>query len=668
MASLAIRSATAFRRRFVSRSGPDGTLTDEHEEPIAADARPQGDGKDIARLKLVAGLLGLGLDEIVRRAERARRRRLRNWVAALGLLTLTFAGLAVWAEINRQEADRQRNNAVTSLNAATQTSNDLIYDLALRFRHQAGVPSALVRDILARAQKLQAELMASGQTSPDLQHSQASVLSETALTLLGIGDSAGAFAAADRARQILEALLTRSPQDAALQLDLGVVHQRLGSALANSGKTDDAIASFERVRALHQALVDADASNNKARQNLATDYSGLGDLLLTLGKVDEALAAFRTNVDIMQVLVQRNDRNADWWRDLGIAYERVGGVLAQQRKFGEALSFFQQRLKIAQMLADDDPANTQSQRNLSVALNKIGDMQLALRKPDEALDAYRKGLALREKLMTGDPENAVWLRDVAISNNLIATVLAVQGKIDDALTAYGQGIDIERKLVARDGSNVVWQSDLFVSDIRIGRLLMTRGQLDQAFKSFGDALAIVAVQIKARPDDPMWKSYFGTGIRQMGTLAYSLTLAREFADRFAGGRPGYPTGTRPDLALRQSRSCVDVPRSRRGSAGDLPPVSRPQERAGQQILGAGQPRGFRAASQSRPHESLDGRDREAVRERRVKGATSRPARAFRRRSCDRCRATSISQKCRFYAFKRGVLPGCVVIPAAPPRV
>src|SRR5262245_15647870 len=43
--------------------GPDGTLTGEREEPVAADARPQHDGKAVARLKVVAGLLGLGLDE-----------------------------------------------------------------------------------------------------------------------------------------------------------------------------------------------------------------------------------------------------------------------------------------------------------------------------------------------------------------------------------------------------------------------------------------------------------------------------------------------------------------------------------------------------------------------------------------------------------------------------
>jgi hypothetical protein len=71
----------------------DGAITDELEHPIGADARPQGDGKEIAKQKVVAGLLGLGLDEIVRRAERARKRRNR-WLAGLAG---TFLFLAVVA-------------------------------------------------------------------------------------------------------------------------------------------------------------------------------------------------------------------------------------------------------------------------------------------------------------------------------------------------------------------------------------------------------------------------------------------------------------------------------------------------------------------------------------------------------------------------------------------
>ena len=56
------------------RIGSDGELTNVREERIAADARAQGDGRELAKLKVVAGLIGLPLDEVVRRAERARKR------------------------------------------------------------------------------------------------------------------------------------------------------------------------------------------------------------------------------------------------------------------------------------------------------------------------------------------------------------------------------------------------------------------------------------------------------------------------------------------------------------------------------------------------------------------------------------------------------------------
>src|SRR6185295_1388588 len=88
---------------------PDGALTDEREEPIAADARPQGDGKEIAKQKLVAGLLGVGLDEIVRRAERARRRRNRLLGGIAGVflvLTIVATGSAAyaWQQLRTNEA------------------------------------------------------------------------------------------------------------------------------------------------------------------------------------------------------------------------------------------------------------------------------------------------------------------------------------------------------------------------------------------------------------------------------------------------------------------------------------------------------------------------------------------------------------------------------------
>jgi hypothetical protein len=77
--------------------GVGGALTDEREEPIAADARPQGDGKEIAKQKIVAGLLGLPLDQIMRRAERARKRRDRFRAGAAVAAVLVIAtGSFAW--------------------------------------------------------------------------------------------------------------------------------------------------------------------------------------------------------------------------------------------------------------------------------------------------------------------------------------------------------------------------------------------------------------------------------------------------------------------------------------------------------------------------------------------------------------------------------------------
>ena len=77
--------------------GADGAITEEREQPIAADARPQGDGKEIAKQKIVAGLLGVGLDEIMRRAERARKRRnlFRIGFASAGAV-LTLGAVLGW--------------------------------------------------------------------------------------------------------------------------------------------------------------------------------------------------------------------------------------------------------------------------------------------------------------------------------------------------------------------------------------------------------------------------------------------------------------------------------------------------------------------------------------------------------------------------------------------
>ncbi len=92
--------------------GPDGNLDKTRPmEPIAADARPDKDGKSNARLKLLAGLLDVNYDDLKRRDEQRRRRQQRVTFAVSAALIFIFAILAGVALRQHREAVAQQREA-----------------------------------------------------------------------------------------------------------------------------------------------------------------------------------------------------------------------------------------------------------------------------------------------------------------------------------------------------------------------------------------------------------------------------------------------------------------------------------------------------------------------------------------------------------------------------
>src|SRR5207253_2492702 len=80
-------------------------------ELLAADLRPGGDGRRLAILKIVAGLIGVELDDLV---QRDAHRRVRQFAALSGVslaLAATMAGMTAEALRARNEAVRQRRDA-----------------------------------------------------------------------------------------------------------------------------------------------------------------------------------------------------------------------------------------------------------------------------------------------------------------------------------------------------------------------------------------------------------------------------------------------------------------------------------------------------------------------------------------------------------------------------
>ena len=146
--------------------GPDGNLTDKRAEPIAADARPHGDGKQNAKLKLISGMLGVGFDALKQREQQRRHRRMYIITAAAIVGMVVTSGLATMAILARNEADIQRRQAEIEAETARQTTDFMVSLFSVSDPSEARGNTITAREILDQgAGRIEEELA----TQPTIQ-------------------------------------------------------------------------------------------------------------------------------------------------------------------------------------------------------------------------------------------------------------------------------------------------------------------------------------------------------------------------------------------------------------------------------------------------------------------------------------------------------------------
>jgi WD40 repeat protein len=139
---------------------PPGLRGSDGLEPIAADLRPGKDGKPAAKLKLIAGLLGVGLDELRRRERRRQQLARLGWGAAAAMLLALILG--IW-QYQRQE------RAAALAQQALQAHIDTVYEkgrqellahnqaraaVYLNEAYRLGVNTPALRFMLGRAMRV----------------------------------------------------------------------------------------------------------------------------------------------------------------------------------------------------------------------------------------------------------------------------------------------------------------------------------------------------------------------------------------------------------------------------------------------------------------------------------------------------------------------------------
>lgn len=573
--------------------GPDGTLTEDRQEPIAADARPQGDGKEMARQKVVAGLLGVGLDEIVHRAERARRRhaRIRDAIiAALVVLTLASGAGFVWAryELGRNEAllDRTLQRATALVNSAVQLSE--------QFR----VPRTVSLGILEQAEGLFRDMSELGRETMQLRHRKAVMLIEFARNYAILGNTQARETRATDAQQLMAALVAEQPDNLSWQSDLSAAETELGNALVAKGKLPEALARYRASLAIRQRLTVADprnvdwqfsladiyravgivlATQGKSaealdsyrasltiterlaladpsklplKQDIALDHFRIGDVLRQLGKLAEALQEFQTSVDIRQQLALADPDNANWQLSLSWSHSRIGDVFADQNKLADALESHRAALVIRERVAAADRTNAEWQHDLLWGYTRVGDVLRVQRKFPEAEDNYRQALAIAARLADSDPSNGAAKVELSIHYMKIGDLRRAQLNFADALDNYRTSLTLLQRVVADDPSNGIWRCHVTMRSIRIGGMLLEQGKTAEALQSFRDSLEIMQQLSLTDPDNALWQGQLaltheliGDAFRAQGKVTEAIDSYRASStirERLAATHPDNP--------------------------------------------------------------------------------------------------------------------------------
>jgi eukaryotic-like serine/threonine-protein kinase len=499
----------------------DGHLTSERTEPIAADIRPGRDSKANARLKLVAGLLGIGFDALKQRELQRHYHRLAAATALALVVMLITTTLAITALISRNDAERRQKQAENLVGF-------MIGDLTAKLRKRESL------DVL---QTVDDKTMAyfSSLSSRDVTDSSLAMRVD-ALQKIGSvredrGDIPAALESYVAASTLASELMRRSPGDVRRQADYSNSLTWIGKAYWYQGDLDHAAQKFE---AASDILRKAVATNPKD-----TDLAfKLGVAMTNAGRVLEAhgeFAAAKTNYDAVQKifedLLEREPSNTEWQLQLGNAYDSLGKLALELGHLDVAIQDYRANERIQAALAAREPNNHDQEYELVISeailgrtLGSCGELEAATRYLGDAITGL-------QSLMNFDSTQTEYQYLFARYSEQLGGVLRQRGQLEAAGENDARSITVLEKLTAKDPTNIEWQQELARSRIETARQHLARGDAESAAKVAARALDSIE------------------GLRAKNTADRNLLLLAAQADVVAGQASA---GRSDELAARHN--------------------------------------------------------------------------------------------------------------------
>ena len=398
---------------------------DDHlVEPLAADIRKQADGKSLALAKLVAGLAGLRLDELLQR-ERQRKIKLRF-----------VAGIAMIVAVSLVISSIQSRVAEKGARLSQETTR-------------------------ASAENMLAEFLAESERLEDI----ADLATRKAFS------------------EVLSGYLAQlDPKDLTIESrrQLGVALLHRGVILHEEEQFEQAMDVFKSARKVFQLLMNESQRDGQLMYEFSQVEYWIGQVHLDRGQMEEAAISFNAYAEVSEALHEMQPENAKWAMEVCYARSNLGNL--ERRRIpsdpDRALKYFKSALEYNEIAAMQ---NSAYERELPESLAYLADASLDICDLDQAMVYRRKGVDLAEIHYRLNPVSNKSKQDYAYALSGVAGVQVKTGQLGSAMESLQQALVLQTELVEEDSGNLKKRWSLFRKSASQAQYLELSGKLNESW-------------------------------------------------------------------------------------------------------------------------------------------------------------------------------------------
>ncbi|HVF55617.1 MAG TPA: serine/threonine-protein kinase [Pyrinomonadaceae bacterium] len=440
-------------------------------------------------------------DSFTYRAEKfVRRNKLGVVAAALVLLSLV-AGLAaaLWqANVARTERDR----AERRFNDVRKLSNSLLFEIAPQIERLEGSTEArasLVKraleylDSLARESGrdagLQSELAAAYEKVGDLQGMPRRA---------NLGDFNGALASYEKAREIRQGLLARSPNDFELRKRLAANLSALAFIRWWLSDVSGALVDSEKSLDIYERLIAERPGETELRLSAAETQLDRADMFYFNDQVAETYPPLKAAIAALETLRRTNPEHVETLRLLARGRTILALTLRFDDRQKEGEVELSEAFAIREALIRKYPHDAVQKQGLLQTYQQGAQFYQEVDDP-RAFEILLKAQTVAEESVAADAANTQARQNLAKNYSLLGLLAVRLKRLDEAVGYLEKSAAGFAELEKIEPQNRTYKHD-------IGRVLMFLGQADYerrnfagAIESYGKASALFEDDVRADP-------------------------------------------------------------------------------------------------------------------------------------------------------------------------